>query len=104
MDFHKGSISTAVMNSAGKTVLESVVEAKASIVLQFIDGLRGDLRVRFEQGTWAAWLYDLLKPHAKRNPLLVGQLGLQRHVGCILRPFIRTSPLYPGSSSTRRPL
>jgi hypothetical protein len=27
-----------------------------------IDGLRGDLRV-FEEGTWAAWLYDLLKPH-----------------------------------------
>jgi hypothetical protein len=23
----------------------------------------GDLRVTFEEGTWAAWLYDLLKPH-----------------------------------------
>ena len=25
-------------------------------------GLRGDLRVTFEEETWAAWLYDLLKP------------------------------------------
>jgi transposase len=24
--------------------------------------LRGDLHVTFEEGTWAAWLYDLLKP------------------------------------------
>jgi hypothetical protein len=31
--------------------------------VQFIDGLRGDLRVTFEEGTCAAWLHDLLKPH-----------------------------------------
>jgi hypothetical protein len=43
--------------------MESVIENKASTLLQFIDGLRGDLRVTFEEGTWAAWLYDLLKPH-----------------------------------------
>jgi hypothetical protein len=42
--------------------MESVIETKASTILQFIDGLRGDLRVTFEEGTWAAWLYDLLKP------------------------------------------
>src|ERR1700726_2356058 len=66
MDVHKESISIAVMNSAGKIVLECVVETKASIILQFINGLRGDLNVTFEEGTWAAWLYDLLKPHVTR--------------------------------------
>jgi hypothetical protein len=60
---HKESISIAVMNAAGKIVMECVVESKASMILQFIDGLRGDLRVTLEEGTWAAWLYDLLKPH-----------------------------------------
>jgi len=30
----------------------------ASTILQFIDGLRGDVRVTFEEGTWAAWLYE----------------------------------------------
>jgi len=40
MDVHKESISIAGMNSAGKIVLECVVETKASIILQFIDGLR----------------------------------------------------------------
>ena len=43
--------------------MECVIETKASMILQFIDGLRGDLHVTFEEGTWAAWLYDLLKPH-----------------------------------------
>jgi hypothetical protein len=57
MDVHKESISIAVMNSIGKFVMESVIETKASTILQFIDGLRGDLRVTFEEGTWAAWLY-----------------------------------------------
>ena len=63
MDVHKESISIAVMNAAGKLVMECVIETKASMLLQFIDGLRGDVRVTFEEGTWAAWLYDLLKPH-----------------------------------------
>ena len=63
MDVHKESISIAVMNAAGKIVMECVIETKASMILQFIDGLRGDVRVTFEEGTWAAWLYDLLKPH-----------------------------------------
>src|SRR5258707_4619883 len=63
MDVHKESISIAVMNAAGKLVMECVIETKASMLLQFIDGLRGDVHVTFEEGTWAAWLYDLLKPH-----------------------------------------
>ena len=63
MDVHKESISIAVMNATGKIVMESVIETKAGMILQFIDGLRGDLHVTFEEGTWAAWLYDLLKPH-----------------------------------------
>jgi hypothetical protein len=66
MDVHRESISIAVINSVGKVELECVVEAKASIILRFITGLRGDLHVTFEEGTWAAWLHDLLKPHVTR--------------------------------------
>jgi hypothetical protein len=66
MDVHKESISIAVRNSVGKVVMESVIETKASMILQFIDGLRGDLQVTFEEGTSAAWLYDLLKPHVRK--------------------------------------
>jgi len=66
MDVHKESISIAVRNAAGKIVMESLIETKASMILQFIDGLRGDLHVTFEEGTSAAWLYDLLKPHVTK--------------------------------------
>ncbi len=66
MDVHKESISMAVRNAVGKIVMENVIETKASIILQFIDGLRGDLQVTFEEGTSAAWLYDLLKPHVTK--------------------------------------
>ena len=66
MDVHKESISIAVRNSAGKIVIESVIQTKASMILQFIDGLRGEVHVTFEEGTWSAWLYDLLKPHVSK--------------------------------------
>src|SRR5215469_7440773 len=63
MDVHTESTSIAVRNSLGKIVMEGVIETKANTILQFLDGLRGDLRVVFEEGTWATWLYDLLKSH-----------------------------------------
>ena len=63
LDVHKESISIAVLNCAGKVVMECVIETKSSTILQFIHGFRGDLHVTFEEGTWAAWLHDLLKPH-----------------------------------------
>ena len=66
MDVHKESISIAVRNCAGKVMMECVIETKASMILQFIDGLRGDVQVTFEEGTSAAWLYDLLKPHVSK--------------------------------------
>jgi transposase len=62
MDVHKESISIAVMNDAGKIVMECLTQTKASMILQLIHGLRGDLHVTSEKGTSAAWLYDLLKP------------------------------------------
>ena len=35
-------------------------------MLEFMHGLRGELHVTLEEGTWAAWLYDLLKPHVTK--------------------------------------
>jgi hypothetical protein len=78
LDVHKEAITVAVRNGAGKLVMESIVETKASTLLQFLEGLRGELHVTLEEGTWAAWLYDVLKPHVqeivvcnpRRNALL----------------------------------
>jgi transposase len=65
MDVHQATISIAVLNSSGKLVMESVVETKGITIVQFVRGLRGELHVTLEEGTWAAWLYDLLKPHVR---------------------------------------
>ena len=62
MDVHQETISIAVLNSCGKLVVECTIETKASTILQFFQGLRGNRYITFEEGTWAAWLYDLLKP------------------------------------------
>lgn len=65
MDVHKEAIAIAVMNGDGKVVMESIIETKASTIVQFLLGLRGELHVTLEEGTWSAWLYDLLKPHVQ---------------------------------------
>ena len=63
LDVHQATISVAVLDSAGKLVMEAILETKAETILQFIHGLRGSLHVTLEEGTCAAWLHDLLKPH-----------------------------------------
>ena len=66
LDVHQATISVAVKDSTGKLVMECILETKASTILDFFAGLRGSLSVAFEEGTSAAWLYDLLKPHVAR--------------------------------------
>jgi transposase len=63
MDVHQATISAAVRDSSGNLVMEATLETKTETILEFVHGLRGSLRVSFEEGTWAAWLHDLLKPH-----------------------------------------
>ncbi len=66
LDVDQATISVAVLDSAGKLVMECILETKAATILQFIHGLRGSLHVTFEEGTCAAWLHDLLKPHVSQ--------------------------------------
>jgi transposase len=69
LDVHQATIVVAVMDSWGKLVMESILETKAATILQFFAGLRGTLSVTFEEGTWSAWLYDLL--HCRVDKLVV---------------------------------
>ncbi len=63
LDVHQATISATVLDSTGKLVMESILETKPGTLLQFIHGRRDSLHVTFEEGTCAAWLHDLLKPH-----------------------------------------
>ena len=66
MEVHQATISVAVMDCHGKLIMECILETKAATILEFVRGLRGSLSVTFEEGTSAAWLHDLLKPHVTR--------------------------------------
>jgi transposase len=65
MDVHLATISIAVMNDVGRVVSEAIIETKTEAVRSFIKSLRGELHLTFEEGTQAAWLYDLLSPLAE---------------------------------------
>src|SRR5438034_2775189 len=90
--------------------MESVIETKASTILQFVQGLRGNLYVTFEEGTWAAWLYDLLKPYVtnvvvcnpRRNALLKEGSRNDRIDARKLAELLRTNLLSPVYRSEER--
>ena len=66
LDVHQATISAAILDATGKLLMECILETKPVTILEFIHGLRGGLRVTLEEGTCAAWLHDLLKPHVTR--------------------------------------
>src|SRR5213595_1357058 len=66
MDADQATISVAVMDAGGKLIMECLLETKAATIVEFLRGLHGTLWLTFEEGTSAAWLHDLLKPHVNR--------------------------------------
>src|SRR5499425_2918465 len=112
MDVHKEAVVIAVLNTRGHVVMESIVETKANSILQFIHGLQGELHVTWEEGTWAAWLYDLLKPHVqqvlvcdpRRNALLKEGNKCDKVDARKLADLLRTGmlrPVYHGEHGLR---
>src|SRR5229473_577535 len=113
LDVHQATISVAVMDSMGKLIMESILETKAATILEFVAGLRGTLSVTFEEGTWAAWLYDLLKPHVdelvvcnpRKNALLKDGNKSDRIDARKLADRLRLNdlkPVYHGETGVRR--
>ena len=112
MDVHQATISVAVRDVHGKLIMECVLETKAATILEFIQGLRGTLALTFEEGTSAAWLHDLLKPHVSRlvvcdprkNALLKDGNKNDRVDARKLAELLRTNqvkPVYHGKHGTR---
>jgi transposase len=112
LDVHKATICIAVLNATGKLVMESVVETSATTILDFLRSLRGQIEVTFEEGTHAAWLYDVLQQtkatvvvcDPRKNHLL--QEGNKsdkvdaRKLAQLLRAGL-LSPVYHGEQGTR---
>jgi transposase len=103
MDVHQATISVAVMDAGGKLIMECLLETKAATIVQFMQGLQGTLSLTFEEGTSAAWLHDLLKPHVSRlvvcdprkNALLKDGSKSDRIDARKLAELLRTNQLKP---------
>ncbi len=111
MDVHKATTVIAVLNSEERIVAESIIETTATAILDFIKSQRGTLHVAFEEGTQAAWLYDLIRPHAanvvvcnsRKNaprPGIKADKPDARRLAKLLREGTLT-PVYHGEASTR---
>ena len=59
-DVHQATTVVSVMNAAGREVSTAILPTQAQPLIAFLEGLRGTLYLSFEEGTYAAWLYDLL--------------------------------------------
>lgn len=113
MDVHKATNVMVVLNGSGRVVTEAIIENKAAAILDFIKSQRGTLWVTLEEGTYAAWLYDLIRPHVaklvvcnpRKNKLLLGS-GSKGDVpdagklAELLRSGLLT-PVYHGENSVR---
>jgi hypothetical protein len=77
LDVHQSSTVAAVHNERGKRVMESILETQKETIQSFLKGLTGTVHVTFEEGTHAAWLYDVIKPLVR---------GLRQRESCLLLP------------------
>ena len=92
--------------------MEAGLETKAETSLQFSRGVRGTVHVTLEEGTCAAWLHDLLKPHVtqvlvcdpRKNALIKAGNKSDRIDARKLADLLRTgllSPVYHGENGVR---
>jgi len=112
LDVHQSTISVAVVNGEGKLTMQSVIATRASAVVDLLKGLRGMLHVTFEEGTYSAWLYDLIVREVaqvvvcnpRKNALLKSGNKSDQIDARKLAELLRAgmlSPVYHGEQSTR---
>jgi len=76
-DVHQASTSYAVLDGAGRLVEEGVLATDPARLASWVSGLGSGVHLTFEEGPYAAWLYELIEP-------LVAELVVanpRRHLG-----------------------
>jgi transposase len=62
MDVDSANIVVGVFDGKGKALMQCCLKLKAQAVREFFRMLSGTVHVTFEEGTQAAWLYELIRP------------------------------------------
>jgi hypothetical protein len=62
LDIHQATTVAAVREQSGRVIARCTLPTEAGAIVEFFQGMRGSVRVTFEEGTQAQWLHDLLTP------------------------------------------
>lgn len=62
MDVDSANIVAGVYDSQGKTVMQCCLRNEGKAIQEFLKLLPGTVHVTFEEGTQAAWMYELIRP------------------------------------------
>jgi transposase len=110
LDVDSANIVAGVYDHNGKSVMEAHIRTDKKAIMEFMSGLSGRLHVTFEEGTQAAWLYDVILPLAsevivcnpRRNKLIQSGSKSDRidvaKLGKLLR-LGELTPVYHGEQS-----
>jgi transposase len=63
LDVHLASTTFAVVSESGKRLGSQVVETNGRALVAHLKTLPGNKHVCLEEGTQAAWIYEILRPH-----------------------------------------
>jgi transposase len=62
LDVHQATTVASVRDTSGRVIARSILPTEGTALVEFFQGMRGTVRVAFEEGTQAQWLHDLLAP------------------------------------------
>ena len=62
LDVHQTTTTASVREEGGRVIARAILPTEESAIVEFFRGMRGTVRVAFEEGTQAQWLHDLLEP------------------------------------------
>ena len=112
LDAHKATCVIVVLDASGALLQQTVVPTGAAALREFVSGLKGRVRVAVEEGTHAAWLFDLLSPlvadvlvaDPRRLPSRKGRNKTDKADALLLARLLRSGDLravYHGEHGTR---
>ena len=103
LDVDSANIVAGVYDSKGGLVIQAHIRTNTKDIEQFFRGLNGRVHVTFEEGTQAAWLYDVIRPlvaevtvcDPRRNKLLKSGSKGDRIDVAKLATLLRLGELHP---------
>src|SRR4029453_17752047 len=112
VDAHKATCVLVVLDASGTLLKQTMVPPGAASLREVFSGLKGRVRVAVEEGTHAAWLFDLLSPivaevivaDPRRLPSRKGRNKTDTLDAALLARLLRSGDLhavYHGEHGTR---